>query len=288
MELEVKFQIPPINQLKTMDSLKSAGRYAFAGFLSIFFGGRIEKLIPPFLVTFVGSSFYFGTVKNRYVWISSAAAAIVTRMFQRRRFITSMHHIWGPETPDLCLEPWTENWKLQVDAERERLNKFVKKYDHLIEKSLTPGISHMGSTAINGIILAKPYHDLTLAVNINPLPVEFISDLEAFGYVCIGSSPHDVDYDNWFMSFPKTKEVIEKFGKGYGIHVVMPGGHEQVKTMLNFVEYMNCHPEDVELYGNTKKKILQSGTTSIGTYSMQKATVVNELLSKSIVWSKNK
>jgi GrpB-like predicted nucleotidyltransferase (UPF0157 family) len=269
-----------------MNFIKKALSLPLATFLGVIFG-RKQAMILPFASSLAATFAYYGTFNNKMVWLIPLGVTLVKRIYDRRNFISTF--VWlNTHQEDLILEKFSSDWKVQVVKENVRFESILKKYDHLIEKSLTDGIQHVGSTSIVDIALAKPAHDIVLTLNTDSVPDELISDIESLGYTCIGSSPHDPDFDHWFMRHVPD-DLISEQGVGFGLHVFSPGGHESAKKMMVFRDYVNQNESERQLYGDTKQKIKSENVTSVLSYSMKKSTVVGEIMTRAVAWgTKNK
>jgi GrpB-like predicted nucleotidyltransferase (UPF0157 family) len=243
-------------------------------------------------IAFVPLYAALGTLSLWKVILASLIVGVVYRLWTRKRLLRTLFTMAtaGNEHPaaKLDLHPWNDSWKTEVANEHARLDKFITKYDHMIDRTVTDGIAHVGSTSIQKICLAKPLHDMAIAVKYDVLPEEFIKDLEGFGYLYLGASPHDPDDDYWFMKFNTDPKEIEVYGRGFDIHVTCKPGHHTIEIMKTYRDYCNCHPEAVKRYGDTKKKIWdETHDQTIMDYAMKKMNTVQEIIRLSQEWNKN-
>lgn len=142
----------------------------------------------------------------------------------------------------------------------------------------------MGSSAIDGIA-GTPVCDVVAEVSPWPLNEENKAKLEAAGYECHGSAPHDTENDEWFFGGDGKPGHLGRVV----LHTV-PKGSEFVRDTRAFCEYVNSHPEAFERYNTVKvegairmSKSEEEDGRLIG-YKHQKAQVCVEIMHEAIKW----
>ncbi|CAF1515593.1 unnamed protein product [Adineta steineri] len=104
---------------------------------------------------------------------------IVWTLYERRSLFQTFINLHKIQKDDkLILKPWTPKWKEEFEKEKSRLNEItLSKWKHIFHKELSPdGIVHIGSTSIEKIALAKPMHDVAIAVATKYLPETFCEE----------------------------------------------------------------------------------------------------------------
>jgi GrpB-like predicted nucleotidyltransferase (UPF0157 family) len=136
----------------------------------------------------------------------------------------------------IILSEYNPDWPAMYDAEKERI-------EHAIGKHTIKRISHIGSTAIPGII-AKPTIDILLEVGEDCNKEELIRNLTEIGYI-YDPQPRNPPPHMMFMKGYTTEGFA---GQAYHVHVRYSGDWDE----LYFRDYLILHPDVAEQYGKLK------------------------------------
>jgi len=130
-------------------------------------------------------------------------------------------------------------------------------------------IEHTGSTSVPGLA-AKPIIDITLLVA-NVLDEDaYARDLEAAGYV-IRIREHEPDwFDHRTFKGPDTN---------VNLHVFSDGSVEWAR-MVGFRDWLRTHPEDRELYEQTKRDLSTRTWAYVQNYADAKTEVVEAIAAR--------
>ncbi|CAF0901534.1 unnamed protein product [Adineta steineri] len=208
---------------------------------------------------------------------------------KRLLFVTSVNLQKLLGNDKVVLKPWTPKWKEEFKNEKTRLNKIIlSKWKHIFHKELSPdGLVHIGSTSIEKIALAKPMHDVAIAITTKYLPVNLREDLEKAGYKYVGAALHSIScQDHWFFNITP-KDQIDSKGHGFDLHVVLPPSHQWLRDTIHFSQYLTENQIDRERYGNLKSEIAKTDPT-MASYVRKKQKLIHILFENSRQWTKNK
>jgi GrpB-like predicted nucleotidyltransferase (UPF0157 family) len=162
--------------------------------------------------------------------------------------------------------PWTGEWTKLYSHEEKLLKKVLK--DEIVN------IFHIGSTSVPAIGYAKPIIDILIVVrNIEKVDL-YNGELWRLGYEPKG--------ENGILGrryFPKGKE-----NRTHHLHIFQVG-NENIKTHLDFKEYLIKHPEDAKSYGVLKVKLVKQFPENHDKYQAGKQEFVNELVKKVKNWA---
>jgi GrpB-like predicted nucleotidyltransferase (UPF0157 family) len=148
-------------------------------------------------------------------------------------------------------------WPLWYEREKARIRSALG--DRVIR------IEHVGSTAVPGL-LAKPIIDITLEVPDSANEREYVSDLEAAGYVLRIREPE------WFE---------HRLLKGADANVhVFAAGCAEVNQMLVFRDWLRANPGDRELYAATKRELAARDWKYGQQYADAKTPVIREITAR--------
>ncbi|GAE32713.1 GrpB family protein [Halalkalibacter hemicellulosilyticus] len=162
--------------------------------------------------------------------------------------------------------PWTKDWEKAYSEEEKLLKEIFK--DELVD------IFHIGSTSVQAIGYAKPIIDiLVVAKDIEKIDL-YNEELIKEGYEPKGK--------NGILGrryFPKGRE-----SRTHHVHIFQVG-NENIKTHLDFKEYLLKQPEDAIRYGNLKIKLAKQYPDNHHKYQTEKQEFVNELVEKARSWA---
>ena len=162
--------------------------------------------------------------------------------------------------------PWTAEWEVSYRIEAEILKDILK--DELID------IYHIGSTSVKSIGFAKPIIDILIVVNKIELIDQYNDKLELLGY-----EPRGENGITGRRYFPKGKE-----NRTHHVHIFQVG-NENIKTHLDFKDFLIKHPTDAKSYGDLKIKLAEQFPDNTKEYQLGKEQFVNELVRKVKNWS---
>jgi GrpB-like predicted nucleotidyltransferase (UPF0157 family) len=162
--------------------------------------------------------------------------------------------------------PWTKEWEKLYSQEEKKLKEVFK--DQLLD------IFHIGSTSIPTIGYAKPIIDILIVVKDIEIVDVFNRKMRELGYEAKG--------ENGITGrryFPKGNE-----NRTHHVHIFQVG-NENIKTHLDFKEYLIEHPDDAQKYGELKIKLLKQFPDNHYKYQAAKQAFVNELVKEVKKWA---
>lgn len=130
-------------------------------------------------------------------------------------------------------------------------------------------LEHAGSTSVPGLC-AKPIIDIILGVADSSDEPAYAPELEAAGY------PLHIREPEWFEH-----RVFKGTNPPVNLHVFTIGCSE-IDRMLLMRDWMRSHPEDRDLYANTKRDLAQRTWKYTQHYADAKSTVVAEIMSRAL------
>ena len=131
-------------------------------------------------------------------------------------------------------------------------------------------IEHTGSTSVPGLA-AKPLIDILLVVENSADENTYVPALEAAGY---GLSIREPEWHEHRM-FRDADTNLHVFSDAC----------VEISRILRFRDWLRSHPEDRELYAETKRNLARQKWTSIDEYARAKTPVIEELLRRAGVQS---
>jgi GrpB-like predicted nucleotidyltransferase (UPF0157 family) len=129
---------------------------------------------------------------------------------------------------------------------------------------LVIGIEHVGSTSVPGLP-AKPIIDIDLTIDDTSDESRYLPRLGTLGYRLVLREPW------WYghrMLVPPAEDVH--------LHVWPQGAPEPVRHLL-FRDWLRSHPEDLELYAATKRRLARDTEDQPGEYSLAKNDVIDDI-----------
>ncbi|CAF1254860.1 unnamed protein product [Adineta steineri] len=215
---------------------------------------------------------------------------IIWTLYERRSLFQTFINLHKIQKDDkLVLKPWIPKWKEEFEKEKSRLNEIIlSKWKHIFHKELSPdGIVHIGSTSIEKIALAKPMHDVAIAITTKYLPETLCEDLEKAGYKYVGAAPHSIScQDHWFFNITP-KNQIDLKGYGFDLHVVLPPSHQWLRDTIHFSQYLTENQIDRDRYASLKSEIAKTETSTLS-YARKKQKLIHILFENSRQWTKTK
>jgi GrpB-like predicted nucleotidyltransferase (UPF0157 family) len=128
-------------------------------------------------------------------------------------------------------------------------------------------IEHTGSTSVPGLP-AKPIIDITLEVPDSAAESDYVSDLEAAGYVLSIREPDW--YEHRVFKGPDTNINLHTFSAGC----------EETDRMVLMRDWLRSNESDRELYAATKRELAARDWKYVQQYADAKTAVVQGILSR--------
>lgn len=149
-------------------------------------------------------------------------------------------------------------WKEWADEETTSLHSLLQAY--------TPRITHIGSTAIPGI-LAKPIIDILVELpgNIGFTGIKDI--MERGGYICMATSATRQSYNKGYKPEGYAERVFH-------IHMRHYGDNDEIL----FRDYLIGHPEAAREYEHLKQSLLPLYRNNRDAYTEAKTGFVNKIV----------
>ena len=170
-------------------------------------------------------------------------------------FLTRPVRVDGPIT----LAEADPAWPRQFAREEERLRAALGTRALQIE--------HVGSTAVPGLA-AKPIIDIVLVVADTTDEADYVSDLEAAGYVL-----HARDFH------PTEHRLLTDLNRKVQVHVLTVGDPE-VERMLLFRDRLRTHPRDRDIYERAKRELAARRWAYVQDYADAKSSVVEGIIDR--------
>ncbi|MFB7138482.1 GrpB family protein [Gottfriedia sp. NPDC056225] len=154
-----------------------------------------------------------------------------------------------------CIVPWTKEWEESYRKEAVILKAIFK--DELVD------IYHIGSTSIQSIGFAKPIIDILIVVRNIELIDSYNRKMMLLDY-----EPRGENGIPGRRYFPKGME-----NRTHHIHIFQVG-NENIKSHLEFKEYLIEHPMDAKSYGDLKCKLAKEYPNNTKEYQLGKENFV--------------
>ena len=128
-------------------------------------------------------------------------------------------------------------------------------------------IEHVGSTSVPGLA-AKPKIDILLVVANSANESTYVTALEEAGYVLKIREPDW--YEHRMLKGPDTDVNLHVFSQGC----------EEIERMLMFRNWLRSHPDDRQLYEQTKRALAKQTWKYMQNYADAKSVVVAEIMTR--------
>jgi GrpB-like predicted nucleotidyltransferase (UPF0157 family) len=128
-------------------------------------------------------------------------------------------------------------------------------------------VEHAGSTSVPGLA-AKPIIDIVLAVADSADEADYVSPMEAAGYVLRIREPE------WFQH-----RLFKGPDTNVNVHVFTVGSPE-IDRMLAFRDHLRSNAEDRELYQRSKRRLAAQDWEFVQNYADAKTEVVEEIIAR--------
>ncbi|MEU4422509.1 GrpB family protein [Actinoplanes sp. NPDC024001] len=150
---------------------------------------------------------------------------------------------------------WADRFTTAAAALRELLGEAVV------------SVEHVGSTSVPGLA-AKPVIDIDLTLKDNADEAAYVPALATLGYRLILREP-------WWYGH----RMLVSAAEDVNLHVWPPGAPEPVRHLL-FRDWLRTHPDDLERYASTKRRLSAETTDRPGDYSLAKNEVIDEIFTR--------
>ncbi|HSO92927.1 MAG TPA: GrpB family protein [Candidatus Dormibacteraeota bacterium] len=128
-------------------------------------------------------------------------------------------------------------------------------------------VEHVGSTSVPGLS-AKPIIDMLLVVADPAQEADYVSALEAHGYVLRIREPDWHDH-----------RLLKGPDANINLHVFRPGCPE-IQRMLQFRDWLRTHDDDRRRYQETKQQLAAQDWAYVQNYADAKSAIVEEILAR--------
>lgn len=167
---------------------------------------------------------------------------------------------------DMSLEELWQLFPIILSAPDKR--RFVWAADEIsylqdIIGNLVSNISHIGSTAINGIC-TKPIIDLLVETDCKSNFATLKSKITGAGYLCMNESENRIDFNKGY--------TINGFAdKVFHLHLRLTGDNDEIR----FRDYLNSHPDVAKEYETLKMSLWKRFEHDRDGYTNAKSDFVN-------------
>jgi GrpB-like predicted nucleotidyltransferase (UPF0157 family) len=220
------------------------------------FGAVLEGVRVPFTMerdrslTVVGGAALLGLAVTNPIASVAAFGAAAYVAWTRRELISAMVRLNRLPHPRIDFEPWTPRWIEEVAREGRRIEVALSGAPSVRSK-----VIHFGSTSIPNISIAKPIHDIAVALSTDCLAEDLRTALESLDYFVVGPAPHaPTGGDVWAIWLPKDDAERAERGAGFSLHLVGPSGMGRLRDMLSHARFLRAHPDEVRAYGDAKRR----------------------------------
>lgn len=161
------------------------------------------------------------------------------------------------------MQSYDRNWVKQFDAEATRV-KAIFGNDAI-------DIQHIGSTSVPGLD-SQPTIDMLLLVEDITTTNKYIKQMELIGYKYL------VDYVG-----PNSRLFAKENANRriFNVHI-FPKDHPHVKEMVQLRDYLRQHPEEIQKYGEFKRKLFVQYPDAYTKYRKFKDEYVRELQTRAL------
>lgn len=156
----------------------------------------------------------------------------------------------------IILTEHNEDWKKQYSEEERRIHSFLQ-FDGL-------KISHIGSTAINGIC-AKPIIDILVEIPESILMATVNHKMISNGYICMARDEKRFDYNKGYTE----KGFADKV---FHLHLRYLGDNDE----LYFRDYLNDNQDIAKEYENLKISLFKQYEFDRDAYTDAKSEFIKE------------
>lgn len=174
------------------------------------------------------------------------------------------------ELEELTLEELWELFPIElVPFRREWTGYAGKEIDTLrtLLSDVSPTITHIGSTAIPGI-MAKPIIDLLVEIPGDTPLTDIRRQMETAGYICMSISDSRMSFNKGYTPAGYAERVFH-------IHVHPAGDNDEIL----FRDYLLAHPDTAREYEVLKLSLLPSYRNNRDGYTEAKSDFIHRIVS---------
>ena len=158
----------------------------------------------------------------------------------------------------ITIVDYDPNWPIIFESLKKDIDYALKDIPHQVE--------HVGSTSVPGLC-AKPIIDMVLTIS-NPKKEDaYVPLLQRLGYRL--RIREDDWYDHRMLKLNQPQVNLHVFGFNC----------PEVKRMLDFRDWLTTHPDDMALYGSTKRRLATQSFEYVQDYADAKSDVVSTIFS---------
>ncbi len=172
----------------------------------------------------------------------------------------TLEELW--ELFPIELVPHNEYWMVWAEDEIGILSALLSGF--------SPRISHIGSTAIPGIV-AKPIVDILVEMPEESDWMEARRILESAGYICMSSSGSRMSFNKGYTPEGYAEKV-------YHIHLHHYGDNDEIF----FRDYLASHPDTAKEYESLKLSLLPEYRNNRDGYTEAKTHFVKDIISRRV------
>ena len=158
----------------------------------------------------------------------------------------------------ITIVDYDPNWPIVFESLKKDIDHVLNDIPHKVE--------HCGSTSVPGLC-AKPIIDMVLTIS-NPKKEDaYVPLLQGLGYRL--RIREDDWYDHRMLKLNQPQVNLHVFGFNC----------PEVKRMLDFRDWLTTHPDDMALYGSTKRRLASQSFEYVQDYADAKSDVVSTIFS---------
>lgn len=170
----------------------------------------------------------------------------------------TLDELW--ELFPITLEPHKHDWIRWAEDEIAHLCTLLSDF--------SPRISHVGSTAIKGI-LAKPIVDILVEMPQDSDWNMAQKIMESAGYICMSNSENRMSFNKGYTPEGYAEKV-------YHVHLHLYGDNDEVF----FRDYLISHPEAAKEYERLKLSLLPKYRNNRDGYTEAKTEFVKDIMAR--------
>ncbi|GID97544.1 GrpB family protein [Amorphoplanes digitatis] len=159
----------------------------------------------------------------------------------------------------VVIEDYDPGWADRFAAARRSIREVLGE--------LVVGVEHVGSTSVPGLA-AKPIVDIDLLVTDVADESGYLPALATLGYRLLLREP-------WWHGH----RMLVSAAEDVHLHVWPPEAPEPVRHRL-FRDWLRAHPDDLDLYAATKRRLARETAERPGDYSLAKNAVIDDIYAR--------
>ena len=158
----------------------------------------------------------------------------------------------------ITIVDYDPNWPIIFESLKKDIDYALKDIPHQVD--------HVGSTSVPGLC-AKPIIDMVLTISNPKTEDAYVPLLQGLGYRL--RIREDDWYDHRMLKLNQPQVNLHVFGFNC----------PEVKRMLDFRDWLTTHPDDMALYGSTKRRLATQSFEYVQDYADAKSDVVSTIFS---------